>query len=62
MEPNTPEQPPVLSNQEASSIAREVRNLIKAGEEAIAWERLSSLHPADMAQFLRRSPAPAAIP
>ena len=56
MEPNTPEQPPVLSQREASTIAREVRNLIKAGEEAIAWERLSSLHPADMGAILASLP------
>ena len=56
MEPNTPEQPPVLSQREASTIAREVGNLIKAGEEAIAWERLSSLHPADMGAILASLP------
>ena len=56
MEPNAPEQPPVLSQREASTIAREVRNLIKAGEEAIAWERLSSLHPADMGAILASLP------
>ena len=56
MQPTAPEQHPVLSHREASNIAREVRNLIKAGEEAIAWERLRSLHPADMGSIIASLP------
>ncbi|MDE2779028.1 MAG: magnesium transporter [Chloroflexota bacterium] len=56
MQPTNSEQPPVLSHREASNIAREVRSLIKAGEEAIAWERLRSLHPADMGSIIASLP------
>ena len=40
--------PRAISLDEAAEIATEVRELIEAGEEHSAWERLRQLHPADM--------------
>ena len=52
MEPQTVEQHQVLTPKEVSAIAHEVRQLIKAGEERSAWERLQAIHPADMGAVL----------
>ena len=52
----TPEQPQVISHRKASTIAREVHNLIRAGNDRLAWERLSWLHPADMGTILAGLP------
>ena len=40
--------PVAISLDEVSEIASEVRDLIEAGEEHSAWERISRLHPADI--------------
>ena len=37
-------------------IAREIRDLINAGEEHIAWERLNRLHPADIGSIVAGLP------
>ena len=37
-------------------IAREIRDLINAGEEHIAWERLNMLHPADIGSIVAGLP------
>ena len=52
MEANQTEQPQAISLEEASAIAGEVRELIEAGEERSALDRLSWLHPADMGAIL----------
>ena len=44
----TTEQPLAISLDQASEIATEVRELIEAGEEHTAWERVRHLHPADI--------------
>ena len=50
------EHPQVITPQEASSIAAEVRILLKAGDHHSAWDRLSRLHPADMGAILAGLP------
>ncbi len=45
-----------ISLDEAAEIAGEVRELIEAGDEHSAWERLRVLHPADMALILAGLP------
>ena len=52
----TVEHPQVITPQEASSIAAEVRILLKAGDHHSAWDRLSRLHPADMGAILAGLP------
>ena len=49
-------QPQAISLDEVTDIAGEVRELIEAGEEHSAWERLRLLHPADMALILAGLP------
>ena len=49
-------QPQAISLDEVTEIAGEVRELIEAGEERFAWERLRLLHPADMALILAGLP------
>ena len=46
----------VISEEEASSIAKEVRQLIKAGDEDTAWERMRHLHPSDIGSILASLP------
>ncbi len=48
--------PQAISLDEAAEIAGEVRELIEAGDERSAWERLRVLHPADMALILAGLP------
>ena len=49
-------QPQAISLDEVTEIAGEVRELIEAGEEHSAWERLRLLHPADMGLILAGLP------
>ncbi len=42
------EQPLTVSPEEAAEIAEEVQELIEAGDEHSAWERVRHLHPADI--------------
>ncbi|MYB41805.1 MAG: magnesium transporter [Chloroflexi bacterium] len=48
--------PRAISLDEVAEIAGEVRELIEAGDEHSAWERLRILHPADMALILAGLP------
>ena len=50
------EQPQAISLEVAATIAGEVRDLIQAGEEQSAWERLRNLHPADMGSIVASPP------
>ena len=50
------EQPQAISLEVAATIAGEVRDLIRAGEEQSAWERLRNLHPADMGSIVASLP------
>lgn len=52
----TPNPEPVISEEEASSIAEEVRLLIRAGDEHRAWERMRHLHPSDIGSILASLP------
>ena len=57
VQPDEPIGPPrAISLDEAAEIAGEVRELIEAGDEHSAWERLRVLHPADMALILAGLP------
>ncbi len=56
MEQDSRGHPRVISHQEAAAIAAEVRNLVRSGYEALAWERLRALHPADMGTILTALP------
>ena len=42
------EQPLTVSPEEAAEIAEEVQEIIEAGDEHSAWERVRHLHPADI--------------
>ena len=59
-EPQSPsgelEQPRAISLDEAAEIAGEVRELIRAGEERSAWERIRHLHPADIGSIVAGLP------
>ena len=50
------EQPRAISLAEAAEIAGEVQDLIRAGEERSAWERLRHLHPADIGSIVAGLP------
>ncbi len=52
-----PDLPSAISLDEASDIADEVQDLIRAGEERSAWERMSYLHPADIASIVVSLPS-----
>ena len=56
MDQPTTDQPRVISHQVAASIAAEVRHLVRSGNEALAWERLRPLHPADTGAILMALP------
>lgn len=56
MDSTTIEQPQIITPREASEIASEVKGLIKAGDHESAWERLMSLHPADMGSIIASLP------
>ena len=56
MEQPTTGQPRVISQQVAAAIAAEVRHLVRSGNEALAWERLRPLHPADTGAILMALP------
>ncbi len=45
-----------ISTEEASRIAANVRRLLKTGNEALAWEQLSRLHPADVGNIMASLP------
>lgn len=47
---------PIISPEEASAIAEEVRLLIKAGNEETAWERVRHLHPSDIGSIVASLP------
>ena len=46
----------IISQEEASAIAEEVRRLIREGDERSAWERVRRLHPADMGAIVASLP------
>ncbi|MCY3690776.1 MAG: magnesium transporter [Chloroflexota bacterium] len=46
----------IISTEEAAVIAREVRRLIREGDERSAWEQLRHLHPADMGSIMAALP------
>ena len=46
----------IISADEAAVIAREVRRLIRNGDERSAWEQLRNLHPADMGSIVAALP------
>ena len=48
--------PRAISLERASEIAGDVRRLINAGQERVAWERLRRLHPADMGTIVAGLP------
>ena len=48
--------PQAISLERASEIAGDVRDLINAGQERMAWERLSHLHPADIGTIVAGLP------
>ena len=45
-----------ISLERATEIAREVRELISAGQDRMAWERVRNLHPADMGAIVAGLP------
>ena len=45
-----------ISLETAAEIARDVRDLINAGQERVAWERVRHLHPADMGTIVAGLP------
>ena len=49
-------QPRAISLDRASEIAREVRELVSAGQERVAWERMRHLHPADIGTIVAGLP------
>lgn len=51
------DQPIAISLDEVSDIASEVRELIEAGEEHSAWERMRQLHPADIGIIIAGLPS-----
>ena len=48
--------PQAISLDEAEAIADEVRDLIRAGREQSAWERIRNLHPADIGSIVAGLP------
>ena len=54
--PGAAPQPRAISLERASEIASDVRDLINAGQEHMAWERLRHLHPADMGTIVAGLP------
>ena len=46
----------IISPDEAAAIAEEVQQLIKAGDERTAWERMRHLHPSDIGSILASLP------
>ena len=46
----------IITTDEAAVIAREVRRLIREGDERSAWEQLRHLHPADMGSIIAALP------
>ena len=56
MEAPNASQAQVISPREASTIADEVRALVREGNHDSAWERLRRLHPADMGTILAALP------
>ncbi len=46
----------IISPNEAAEIAREVRRLIREGDERSAWEQLRHLHPADVGSIVAALP------
>ena len=56
VEPGTAYTETIITPDEAAIIAREVRRLIRNGDERSAWERLRHLHPADMGNIVAALP------
>ena len=56
METPTDEQLPVISQDRATQIVKEVQSLIKQGEAQRAWEMVSHLHPADIGAVVAALP------
>ena len=48
--------PRAISLDRATEIAREVRELVSAGQERVAWERMRHLHPADIGAIVAGLP------
>ena len=55
-EPPQNQQPPVISRDRATEIAREVQRLVGDGEEHRAWEMVRNLHPADIGAIVAALP------
>ena len=56
MEPSTDEQLPVISEDRATQIVKEVQSLIRQGEAHRAWEMVRHLHPADIGAVVAALP------
>ena len=56
METPTDEQPPVISQDRATQIVKEVQSLIRQGEAQRAWEMVRHLHPADIGAVVAALP------
>ena len=56
VEPASAYRETIITPDEAAIIAREVRQLIRDGDERSAWERLRHLHPADMGSIVAALP------
>ena len=50
------QQPQAISLGEASEISDQVQELLRAGEEHSAWERIRNLHPADIGSIVAGLP------
>lgn len=56
MEPAVIGEPQPVTPEEAAEIAVEIQNLIRAGDERSAWERLRRIHPADIGTIVLALP------
>ena len=56
MEMPTDEQPPVISQDRATQIVKEVQSLIRQGEAQRAWDMVRHLHPADIGTVVAALP------
>lgn len=56
MEPTTQPQPPVISRDRATQIAKDVQRMIGRGDEILAWEMVRYLHPADIGVIVAALP------
>ena len=56
MQPSMDEQPPVISQDRATQIVKEVQSLIRQGEAQRAWDMVRHLHPADIGAVVAALP------